>query len=41
MLRRYFQQSALLSVTFTLTSCSLSIPESQFSQSKAHLMEQG
>jgi hypothetical protein len=30
-LLRYFQQSAILSVTFTLTFRSLSIPESQFS----------
>jgi hypothetical protein len=32
MLRRSFQQSALLSVTLTLTFRSLSIPESQFSK---------
>ncbi len=31
-LRRYFQQSAILSVTLTLTFRSLSIPESQFSR---------
>jgi hypothetical protein len=31
-LRRYFQQSALLSVTLTLTFRSLSIPESKFSE---------
>ncbi len=31
-LRRYFQQSAILSVTLTLTFHSLSIPESQFSE---------
>jgi hypothetical protein len=36
MLRRSFQQSALLSVTLTLTFRSLSIPESQFSETWRH-----
>jgi hypothetical protein len=44
MLRRSFQQSTILSVTHTLTFRSLSIPESQFSQTcqrKAILLGKG
>jgi hypothetical protein len=36
MLRRSFQQSAVLSVTLTLTFFSLSIPESRFSKTWQH-----